>query len=383
MMNLFHKYLGKLKNQKLSDKACYIVTEDTVSVYGSEADAELLRAAELLKTPCLLFVKPSEPFMTALNEAAKGGEFAPNDSETRTFLHTVPVIDGLNADEISNALGRRKAVFVLGRGIVTSAAFGAEQAFIFASSVIFSGFVKYFADAGEAALLKKPYDRELTSALIKQYIEKFPARPLPELNKDIFRTDGTIMNAMVQAAKVTVDMGLVDSFFGNISAFSENNIYISRTGSSLDELEGEIDVCPMDESSCTGLTASSELASHRRIYELTGNRVILHAHPRFSVIMSMLCADECENRGRCHYACAKKRFIGDMPVVAGEVGNGPRAMVNTLPPEMKNNERVTVYGHGVFTVSADDFNKALRLLTEAEAKALELYKHLACQPHVD
>ena len=72
-----------------------------------------------------------------------------------------------------------------------------------------------------------------------------------------------------------------------------------------------------------------------------------------------------------------------MPVVAGEVGNGARAMVNTLPPEMKDNERVTVYGHGVFTVSADDFNKALRLLTEAEAKALELYQHLACQPHVD
>jgi len=383
MRTPYHKYLDKLKNQRLSDEACYIVTEDAVSVYGCEADAELFRASELLKTPCLLFVKPSEPFMTALNEAAKGGEFAPNDSETRTFLHTVPVIDELNAVEIADALRRRKAVFVTGRGIVTSAAFGAEQAFIFASSVIFSGFVKYFADAGEAALLKRPYDKPLTSSLIKQYIEKFPPQILPELNKDISHTDKTVMNAMVQAAKVTVDMGLVDSFFGNISVFSNNNIYISRTGSSLDELEGEIDVCPMDESACTGLTASSELASHRRIYELTDSRVILHAHPRFSVIMSMLCADECENRGRCHYACTKKRFIGDMPIVAGEVGNGPRAMVNTLPPAMKDSERVTVYGHGVFTVSADDFNKALRLLTEAEAKALELYKHLACQPNVD
>ncbi|MGE4268299.1 MAG: class II aldolase/adducin family protein [Deferribacterales bacterium] len=376
-MSLFDKYLNKLKLQKLADKALYIVTEDNVTVYGDSADKELSEIASHIRSYALLFVRPSEPFMSALELAAKNGEFAPNDSETRTFLHTVPVADCFS--DVPDALKRRKAVFVRGHGIVTAAPFGAEQAFIFASSVIFSGFVKFFADAGEAALLGKPYDQKLTLGLLNSYIKKFAVNDTPPLDKIIFQSEQSILSAMAQAGRTTVALGLVDSFFGNISVFDGRKIYISRTGSSLDELENETDICPLDESACTGLTASSELASHRRIYETTDKRVILHAHPRFSVIMSMMCAEKCENRGKCHYACTKKRYIGKVPIVAGEVGNGPRAMVNTLPPAMKISDSVTVYGHGVFTVSADDFNEALRLLTETETAALKEYQKIIIQ----
>lgn len=373
-MSLYDKYINKLKNQRLADKAVYVVTEDRVSVYGGDASTELMLAAQELKAYCLLFVRPAEPFMTALEEAAKDGEFAPNDSETRTFLHTVPVTD--NFAEVPSALKRRKAVFVRRQGIITAAPFGAEQAFIFASSVLFSGFVKFFSDTGEAALLRNPCCTETALKLFDKYIENFHRSDLPELSKDIMRSDESILSAMAQAGRATVELGLVDSFFGNISVCKGKNIYISRTGSSLDELDGEIDICPTDESACTGLTASSELASHRRIYEITDKRVILHAHPRFSVIMSMICAEKCENRGKCHYACTKKRYVGSSPIVPGEVGNGPRAMVNTLPPAMKDNDSVTVYGHGVFTVSANDFNDALRLLTETETAALKEYQSI-------
>jgi ribulose-5-phosphate 4-epimerase/fuculose-1-phosphate aldolase len=373
-MSLFDKYLSKLKNQNLAESAVYIVTDDYVTTYGAEAPKELMEAALQIKAYCLLFIRPAEPFMSALEQAGKDGEFAPNDSETRTFLHTIPVAD--NFSEVPEALRRRKAVFVRGLGVVTAAAFGAEQAFIFASSVMFSGFVKYFTDAGEAALFGRTVDRDLALSLLDKYIKSFPQLTSPKLAENIIVSDGSILRAMQEAGRVTVEMGLVDSFFGNISLFDRGKIYISRTGSSLDELDGEIDICPMDESTCTGLTASSELASHKRIYETTDKRLILHAHPRFAVIMSMLCADTCDNRGKCHYACTKERFIGEVPIVAGEVGNGPRAMVNTLPPAMKSNDSVTVYGHGVFTVSAVDFNEALRLLTETETKALKLYQSI-------
>lgn len=373
-MSLFDKYINKLKGQKLADEAVYIVTEDNISVHGGEASEELMRAAEAVGSYCLLYVRPAEPFMCALESAAVNGEFAPNDSETRTFLHTVPVADDFA--EVAQALKRRKAVFVRRHGIVTAAPFGAEQAFIFASSVMFSGFVKFFSDTGEAALLGKPCDTKTALELLDNYIENFHSTELPELDRDIMRSGATILSAMAQAGKATVELGLVDSFFGNISVCHGRNIYISRTGSSLDELEGETDVCPTDESACTGLTASSELASHKMIYEKTDKRVILHAHPRFSVIMSMICAEKCENRGKCHYACTKKRYVGNSPIVSGEVGNGPRAMVNTLPHEMKNSDSVTVYGHGVFTVSAIDFNEALRLLTETETAALKEYQSI-------
>jgi len=373
-MSLYDKYIHKLKSQKLADEAVYIVTEDSVSVHGGSQPEGLMEAAKTIGAYCMLFVRPAEPFMTALEKAAKDGEFAPNDSETRTFLHTVPVVDDFAA--VPAGLKRRKAVFVRGQGIVTAAAFGAEQAFIFASSVLFCGFVKYFSDTGEAALLRKPCDADTALELLDRYTKNFHRTDLPQLDRDIMRTGTSILTAMAQAGRTTVELGLVDSFFGNISVCHGKNIYISRTGSSLDELDDEIDVCPTDESACTGLTASSELASHKRIYEMTDRRVILHAHPRFAVIMSMICAENCENRGRCHYACTKKRYVGNSPVVPGEVGNGPRAMVNTLPPAMKDNDSVTVYGHGVFTVSADDFNEALRLLTETETAALKEYQSI-------
>ncbi len=373
-MSLFDKYINKLKKQKLADEAVYIVTEDSVSIYGGDVSAELMHTANELKAYCLLYIRPSEPFMTALEKAAEGGEFAPNDSETRTFLHTVPVADDFA--DVSQALKRRKAVFVRGHGIVTAAPFGAEQAFIFASSVLFSGFVKFFSDTGEAALLGKSCDTESALRLLAEYIENFHHTELPELDRDILLSDESILSSMAQAGRATVELGLVDSFFGNISVCHDKNIYISRTGSSLDELEYEIDICPTDESTCTGLTASSELASHRKIYETPGKQVILHAHPRFSVIMSMICVEDCENRGKCHYACIKKRYVGSSPIVPGEVGNGPRAMVNTLPSAMRDNDSVTVYGHGVFTVSASDFNDALRLLTETETAALNEYQSI-------
>ncbi|MCK7471005.1 MAG: hypothetical protein MZU95_09615 [Desulfomicrobium escambiense] len=48
-------------------------------------------------------------------------------------------------------------------------------------------------------------------------------------------------------------------------------IYISQTGSSLDELQGRIDCTTMDGSSTCEITSSSELCAHVRIYELTGD----------------------------------------------------------------------------------------------------------------
>lgn len=373
------KYLKKLFDQKMADEAVYIISDCYTDIRGNiTPDDALIKAAKELGAYMLLFAKPSEPFMSTLNLASINGSFSPNDSETRTFLHTVPVLDTMDKDEIVSALRQRKAVFIKNQGIVTAAPYGAEQAYIFFCSVCFSGFVKFFSDAGNAALLNQPYDKDMVSKLIASYKNFIPDIQKPELMKNIFTSDTATSSAIAEAGKLAVDMGLVDCFYGNISALSNGRIFISRTGSSLDELDNEIDICPVDESACTGLTASSELASHRRIYELTDKRVILHAHPRFSVIMSMLCGEKCDKRGRCHYECDRERFMNGVPIVSGEVGNGKRAMVNTMPPAVKLFDSAIVYGHGVFTVSADDFNSAFERLLKTETDALDLYQHLTC-----
>ena len=89
-----------------------------------------------------------------------------------------------------------------------------------------------------------------------------------------------IIKAMDDAGKATVAARLVDSFFGNISFRKDSLLYISQTGSSLDELPGRIDCVPLDGSSTCELTSSSELSAHVKIYELTGDTAILHGHPR-------------------------------------------------------------------------------------------------------
>jgi ribulose-5-phosphate 4-epimerase/fuculose-1-phosphate aldolase len=151
--------------------------------------------------------------------------------------------------------------------------------------------------------------------------------------------------------------GLVDSFFGNISFKKGPLIYISQTGSSLDELPGHIDCVPQDGSSTCELTSSSELSAHVKIYALTGNTAILHGHPRFSVIMSM-------SGGPLQFG--HTRAIGDIPVVAGEVGAGRHGLVHTLPRAMQAAHSAIVYGHGVFTSSENSFHEAYERLYAIE-----------------
>ncbi len=188
-----------------------------------------------------------------------------------------------------------------------------------------------------------------------------------------FRDRETVLRAMAEAGRLTVESRLVDSFFGNISCLWENTVFISQTGSSLDELTGHIDPCPMDGSSTSAVTASSELAAHRSVYELTGWKAILHGHPKFSVIMSMLCEDkECITRGSCHVRCQRERFAAGVPIVSGEVGTGPTGLCNTLPPAMAGSGAI-VYGHGLFTTGREDFTDAFASLFEIEKTCFEEY----------
>jgi len=157
----------------------------------------------------------------------------------------------------------------------------------------------------------------------------------------------------------------VDSFFGNISYSDNDLIYISQTASSLDELPGCIDPVPFKNSSTVGITASSELVAHRGIFETAGCRAILHGHPRFAVVMSMLCDDrESCTIENCWKDCGKVRFLGNTPVVAGEIGAG--GIARNVPPVIGQSGRAIVYGHGVFSIGMSDFSDAFHALVDVE-----------------
>ena len=102
--------------------------------------------------------------------------------------------------------------------------------------------------------------------------------------------------------KKVVTSGLVEANFGNISvrSASGNSFVITKTKTALDDIQRDsvIEVPIFDSPEDTMLpqsvflavekTASSETRVHRRIYQKTKAKAILHAHCPYSVVVSIL-----------------------------------------------------------------------------------------------
>ena len=335
----------------------------------------------------LVYFRPKEPYRTIIAYLAGNAEgaIAPKDCETRTFLHELPVASEFTSAAIIQDLKRRKSVIVSpggyrdgkGPAIVAHGTVSPEQGFVVASSVCFACYVKFFADylvalqyGGATEAYQDAFDR------VVSHVQKAEAKA-PKLMPAPFTTEEEVYKAVTEAGRATVDYQLVDSYFGNVSYHWNHTLYISQTGSSLDELDGYVDPVPMDGSTTAGLTASSELTAHMEVIRRTGCRAILHGHPKFAVILSMDCTPEekarCEFTQLCHVKCPKQRFVADVPIVPGEVGTGPTGLCHTLPPALVGNPGAIVYGHGLFTTGQEDFNEAFTSMMEIEEACRRQY----------
>jgi ribulose-5-phosphate 4-epimerase/fuculose-1-phosphate aldolase len=306
----------------------------------------------------LLYCRPREPYASIIDYLAahSDGVICPRDSETRTFLHDLPVAAKLSSAAVAKAFMSRKCVIVPGGGIATFGTVSPEQTFVVFSSVCFACYVKFHVDYLHAFRLGKvdPQARRIIEMSLSSSEPSAAKKDVPPTGP--YLEEEQVHHAMVQTGRFMVEHRLVDSFFGNISYLAGDTLYISQTGSSLDELEGCIDPCPVDGSLSTGITASSELTAHLRIVKETDHRSILHGHPKFPVILSLDCDEtDCALDGQCHIRCPKERFIADIPVVPGEVGTGSHGLCHTLPPAINGRRGVIVYGHGLFTTGKSDF----------------------------
>lgn len=334
---------------------------------------------------------PSEPYRSLLMYLAgdalhNKNRITPKDCETRTFLHDLPVIRGFHPLRAADALKKRKCVIILpdeneANGhpptIIAHGTVSPEQGFVTISSVCFACFVKFFTDFLTCLRMNTcPESMLEVFNLVRPMIDEI-SPVMPRFIPSPYRSEQTVYDAVAQAGKFLVDYGLVDSYFGNVSYLYDNTLYISQTGSSLDELEGCIDPVPMDGSSSAGLTASSELSAHMETIRLTGAKAILHGHPKFSVILSMDCDPEekagCAFSDQCHIKCPKKRFFKTTPIVPGEVGTGPTGLCNTLPPALHGSDTAIVYGHGLFTIGKKDFSQAFASMLQVEADCRKAY----------
>jgi ribulose-5-phosphate 4-epimerase/fuculose-1-phosphate aldolase len=378
MRDQIAKYTAKLiADRSAEPDGIAFAAQDEVLITSGPARLSLLAGETLARLSFLALVaaRPALPFADYLVRRTGAGEscIVPRDTETRTFLHDIPFLRHADpgadaAGRAARLLGNRKGIVAEGLGIIASGGVTVEQAFINYSSVFHATFVKYLEDLLREGFLL-PGEREAFVSFRKNWL-----RPLTDeglvFRHDLLEAPEDILAEIERVGRYTVERGLVDSFFGNISCRAGDLIYISQTASSLDELAGCIDPVPMDNSSTAGITASSELAAHRRIYETSGARVILHGHPKFAVVMSMLCEEEGCPVTDCWKECPKVRFLGDTPVVAGEIGAG--GLAKRVPPVIAGPGKAVVYGHGVFTTGTG-FGEAFRAMLQVENWCREEY----------
>ena len=372
MQQQLDHYIQMLIDEQ-SVKSCNIAIcsqNDTVCKSGNPKLARLAeQTLQRLNCAAVIIAEPFHPFPMFLSRRATSdtGCIVPRDSESRSSLHDIPLIretqdQSVLLDTICKALRKRKGCIVEGIGIISQGALTVEQAYIAWSSLLHATTIKYFEDLFTSGPLLKEEAYALT------YYKKHCLKPLA-INSQVFlatppSTYQEIISEMSLTGRMTVELGLVDSFFGNISFVSENKLYISQTSARLDQLTTQIDAVPFDETSTAGITASSELPAHRAVMLATKCNAILHGHPRFPVIMSFFATP-----GTNQFF----DLIGPFPVVGGEGGVG--GLAENLPKAFcqTDSKAVIVRGHGVFAISHSGFNKALSTLTEVELYCRALY----------
>ena len=393
MERLVKKYAGKLIQAGLGESSGthqpLVGGLDDVLTWnlpGAPEQPVLEQVFSGLNINSLVFLRPRPPYTDIIRFLAgealgAGRTIEPKDCETRTFLHDRPVISRFHPDQVIETLKKRKSVIISEPGhdpaVLAPGTVSPEQGFVTVSSVCFACFVKFFADYLDR--LKTGKAGQAEHDLFDRAAKTLPpiSQKLPELIPGPFDKEPDIYRAVIQAGAKTVGYDLVDSYFGNVSYCSDDILYISQTGSALDELASCIDPVPLDHSTSAGLTASSELTAHLKTIEKTGCRAILHGHPKFSVILSMDCDPEekaaCEFKDECHIKCPKKRFVETTPIVPGEVGTGPTGLCNTLPAALEDSQSAIVYGHGLFTTGKIDFSDAFAEMLRIEERCRQIY----------
>ncbi len=382
MIRQLHQYLYQLNRDGAvrAGRVALVARDDVVCEAG--AVDLCVRGRDLLsqvKSMALVIGEPWLPLQDLYPRRLPTGthHITPLDTETRTFLHDIPLIrrhqGQIDWTEVAIQLGQRKGVLVEGVGIVAGGAMTVEQGYVNFSTLYHALFVGYLLQLLQDA----PRCDEIDALfpLIRHVASSVPQQ-LEDMAIGPFADEQSARTALEQAGRRTVELGLVDSSFGNVSCHREKQIMISQTGARLDALTGCVDLVPDDNSSTAGLTASSELPAHRAVYEATGATVILHGHPKFTVIMSLFCCEKGCHVTDCWKNCPHVRHLGTVPVVAGEVGAG--GIAATLPPVMAAGIGV-VYGHGVFAAGKIDFRQPLHEMIALENWCRAEYLRLLSQ----
>lgn len=139
--------------------------------------------------------------------------------------------------------------------------------------------------------------------------------------------------------------GLVSSHGGNMSVRQGDRVLITRRGSMLAHLE-ERDVIDigLEENDANVTLASTEIVVHRAIYQQTSALAIVHAHPPYAIVQSLVKDEIVPVDSEGSYLLHK------VPVVAAQLTAGSAEVAELVPRWLREYDIVMLRGHGPFAI---------------------------------
>lgn len=160
--------------------------------------------------------------------------------------------------------------------------------------------------------------------------------------------------------------GMVSSQSGNLSICLGERLIITRRGASLGAIEAQdLIETGVDRNDRATPLASVELPVHRAIYRATSAKAIVHAHPPYSVALSLA---EREITPGLEWA----DVLGMVPVVGHGKEVKPGGLADDIANALKEHRAVVVRGHGSFVIG-QYLEEALNLTTALEESSQVLY----------
>ncbi len=161
--------------------------------------------------------------------------------------------------------------------------------------------------------------------------------------------------------------GFISSHAGNMSLRIGENIYITRRGSMLGRIApDDLVEVELEKPDSLAPRASSELVVHRAVYRNTSALAIVHAHPPYATLLSMLMD------GLIPVDSEGSNLFKKVPVVSASRPAGSEEAAGLISECLKDYKIVMMRGHGSFA-RGDMLEEAYMLTSSLEASAFFLY----------
>jgi len=161
--------------------------------------------------------------------------------------------------------------------------------------------------------------------------------------------------------------GLISSHAGNMSARVMDRIYITRRSSMLGRLkQKDVIELKLGQDNVQAPMASSELVVHTAIYHNTSALAIVHVHPPYATLLSML-------RDEIIPVDVEGRYLfTKIPVVTPDQAIGSEESARLVSERLKDYKIVLIRGHGSFA-KGETLEEAFMYTTSLESTSFFLW----------